>query len=448
MASNLSKATVLRAVPVRCFSSGANHIPVSGVPNYCAEISKLQNGLKVVSTENCSPLARISILFKAGSRFENYETLGVTHVLRIAAGLSTQNATQFSIMRHIQQVGASLTCSTDREVISYTLEGTREAVKEASPFFAEVATKQVFRPWEISDNTDRLKLELKIRPYELRALDLLHKAAYRDRGLGNSLFIGKTKIGKISSETLQHYFCQHFVASKGTVAAVGFEHNDVLKFAEKLKIRESCDENCMKSTYTSGEARLEKGGNLTYIAMGKEGGRLIPSNEALVYGILQHVYGTKPGVPYGAGGCSVLARCVTSNVPSASVQAINANYSDSGLFGVLVCVPAANAGTAVSLVAKALSSTDITEADVKRGKAQLMRSMLSSLESGANIVENLGIQALFSDNALDAVGISNAIAGISPNDVIQAARKVASSKLSIASIGNLKTVPFLDELTC
>lgn len=67
-------------------------------------------------------------------------------------------------MRHIQQVGANLSVSADRELISYNLEGTREAIEETMPFLTEVATKQVFKPWEISDNVHRLKLELATRP--------------------------------------------------------------------------------------------------------------------------------------------------------------------------------------------------------------------------------------------------------------------------------------------
>lgn len=73
-------------------------------------------------------------------------------------------------MRHIQQVGATLTASSDREVIAYTLEGTRKAVEETLPFLTEVVTQQVFKPWEISDNVPRLRLELAQRPPQVSQL--------------------------------------------------------------------------------------------------------------------------------------------------------------------------------------------------------------------------------------------------------------------------------------
>lgn len=84
--------------------------------------------------------------------------------MRIAAGLSTRNSSQFAIIRNIQQVGATLTATSDREVIAYTLEGTRQAVEETLPFLTDVVAQQVFKPWEISDNVPRLRLELSQRP--------------------------------------------------------------------------------------------------------------------------------------------------------------------------------------------------------------------------------------------------------------------------------------------
>lgn len=102
--------------------------------------------------------------FRAGSRNETPDNLGAAHVIRVAAGLSTRNSSQFSIVRNIQEVGATLTASSDREVIAYTLEGTRKAVEKTLPFLSEVVTQQVFKPWEVSDNVPRLRLELAQRP--------------------------------------------------------------------------------------------------------------------------------------------------------------------------------------------------------------------------------------------------------------------------------------------
>lgn len=66
----------------------------------------------------------------------------------------------------------------------------------------EVVSGQIFKPWELQENSSRLKIDLKTRPWMTRAIDLLHKAAFRT-GLGNSMYCPKSMAGKHDSETVR-----------------------------------------------------------------------------------------------------------------------------------------------------------------------------------------------------------------------------------------------------
>jgi hypothetical protein len=68
-------------------------------------------------------------------------------------------------------------------------------------FLGDVASKQVFKPWEISDNIPRLKYELSTLSPFAQLVDLLHTAAYR-RGLGNSLFCPDHLVGSHNTESV------------------------------------------------------------------------------------------------------------------------------------------------------------------------------------------------------------------------------------------------------
>ena len=63
----------------------------------------------------------------------------------------------------------------------------------------DVATRQLFKPWEISDQSPRLRHQISTVPETSRVIELLHKAAYR-KGLGNSLYCPKRNVGIIGSE--------------------------------------------------------------------------------------------------------------------------------------------------------------------------------------------------------------------------------------------------------
>lgn len=127
----------------------------------------------------------ICCIYRAGSRNETADNLGVTHLLRNCAGLSTKNVSQFLITRNIQQVGASLTATSDRETISYTLEGTKSAVDKVLPFLTEVATQQVFKPWEVSDTIPRLHLDIATRPLQVCNI----KKLLMNKSISNSYII-------------------------------------------------------------------------------------------------------------------------------------------------------------------------------------------------------------------------------------------------------------------
>ena len=69
----------------------------------------------------------------------------------------------------------------------YTTAITRDKVDSAIDFFFDTITQPSFKPWELSDNTGRMALEVAELSNEAKAVELLHQAAYRT-GLGNSVF--------------------------------------------------------------------------------------------------------------------------------------------------------------------------------------------------------------------------------------------------------------------
>lgn len=87
----------------------------------------------------------------------------------------------------------------------------------------------------------------------MRAVDLLHKAAYR-RGLGNSLFIAKYKLGNISSETLQHYVASTFLTGRSAVVGLGVEHGQLEEYAQGLALQQG-EGKTPSSEYKGGEIR-------------------------------------------------------------------------------------------------------------------------------------------------------------------------------------------------
>ncbi|GLV42288.1 Lysophosphatidylcholine acyltransferase [Carabus blaptoides fortunei] len=420
MATNAVKTPIIRAVATRSYSSQKT-VPICGS---VADIKTtvLPNKLVVASADNGSPLARVSVVFRAGSRNECGDSLGATHTLRIAAGLSTKNSSQFAITRNIQQVGASLTCTTDRETIAYTLEGTYDAVDRSSEFLSDIAGQQVFKPWELSDSLPRLKLELASLSPQVRAVNFLHRVAFR-QGLGNSLFCAKHRVGKLSSETLQHYVANNFTTNRAAVVGLGVNHDQLVKYAQNMCLESGAGTSASASKYYGGEVRSEKGGDLAFIAVGTEGAALSNQKEALAFAILQRALGVGPYAKRGNESSGLLYKAISGCIKDQpiAVSALNVSYSDTGLFGVILATAADSAGECVQSAVKALRAGSVSDQDVTRAKNQLKAATLLEAESGSNFIEVMGNQAALTGSVLTPEQIIAAIdAGISADDSLSA----------------------------
>lgn len=257
--------------------------------------------------------------------------MGASHLLRIATGLSTKNATGFAIARNLQQVGGNLSCTSDREVVAYNVEVTRDKLETGLKFLEAAVTGQVFKPWELGDNAHRVKEDIKRVSDCVKAIELVHEASFAG-GLGNSIFCPKHNAGKLSTETLQHYFASTCTANRCAVVGVGIDHQILVGYAQSLGLDTGAGPEHATNYVGPSEIRWDKGGNTASVAVATQGAGWKDQKEALAHAVLQYAAGVGPHTKRGAnngaltkqiGGC-------------AAAKTLNACYSDTGLFGFVV----------------------------------------------------------------------------------------------------------------
>lgn len=437
MACTASKTHLFKSVASRGYSAAAQS--ASKIAQKEIKTTVLPNKLVVASVESELPISRVAILFRAGSRNETYDNLGASHVIRNAAGQSTASATAFGITRNLQQIGGSLSATSDREVIAYNVDVSRDNLETGLEFLKNASTCQLFKPWEVEDTLPRLKLDVATIPDQVRALELLHQATYRS-GLGNSIYIPKKRIGKLSSETLQHYFCNNFTTNRAAVVGVGIDHQILVGYAQNLALESGEGKDSASVFNGATEARKERGGSWAHVAVATEGAALNKRADVLAFAILQAAIGTGPTTKYGESQ-GPLSRAV-----SCPIKALNVSYTDSGLFGFVLSAKGKEAGKAVEAAIKTLKSGRISEDDIARGKAILKSAVLFNSDNTGRLIEDIGNQALLLGKVQSAEALVDEIECVNAGDVQRAASKVASGKLSIGAAGNLETVPFVNQI--
>ncbi|XP_073447151.1 cytochrome b-c1 complex subunit 2, mitochondrial [Aquarana catesbeiana] len=427
-------------------AAGKAHLPPEEL-----EITKLPNGLVVASLENYSPSSRIGVFIKAGSRYESANNLGVNHVLRLASNLTTKGASAFKITRGLEAAGASLSVTSTRENIVYSVECLRDYVDTVMEYLINVTTAPEFRRWEVAELGGKVKTD-KILAYQnpqVGVLENLHVAAYRN-GLSNSLFCPDYRIGKVSPDELQQYVQNHFTSARMALVGLGVSHSVLKQVGEHfLNIRSGAGPAAIKAQYRGGEIREQNGDSLVNAAIVAEGAA-VGSPEANAFNVLQHILGAGPYIKRGSNSSSKLSQAVSKATSEPfDVSAFSANYSDTGLFGIYTISQAAAAGDAIKAAVnqvKAVAGGTVTEADLTRAKNQLKSQYLLSSENSSGLLNEIGSQALAAGTYTSPAAAIQQIDSVTSADVVNAAKKFASGKKSLAASGNLENTPFVADL--
>lgn len=439
MASKLLGSQTLRST--RNYASAAAKTVPTAETSQQIKTTTLNNGLIVTSVESSSPLSRVAVAFRVGSRNEPAGKEGLVHVLRMASMLSTRQTSQFALTRTLNQAGASLECASGREHIIYSLNCSRQHIGGLLPKLSDVATQQTFKPWELNDNIYRIKLDLAAVNPQAKAIDLLHKVGFR-HGLGNSLFCPSHMVGKHSSEDLKQFVSTSFTSKNAAVIGVGVPHEQLVEYAQKLSLVSASSGSSAASKIHGGDVRVELGGNTAHVALATAGGSLSDFKNALVFALLQRVLGSGL-VKYGNSSVSKLLAVDPSLI---AASALNLNYSDAGLFGLTISAPANMTKDAVLKAAKLLRSLKISDAQLASAKAQLKADLLMGLDNSAQALENLTLSTFFNGSSTDVFAVLSQMEKITSADVNAVAGQLTSAKFAVAAVGNVQHVPYADEL--
>ncbi|OXA56462.1 cytochrome b-c1 complex subunit 2, mitochondrial [Folsomia candida] len=416
----------------------SNEPPAPFVARETLKTSKVGN-TTVASIETNQAISRLAIYFRAGSRFETDQTQGVVHMLRICAGLGTGGASHFGLTRNVELAGANLSCTAGREFIGYTIDAARDKISSVDKFLQDVAMNQVFKPWEVSDNVPRARLERSIRPPEARLMEQIHKAAFR-KGLGYSLYSPKWMLGNHKSEMLSKFVKENFL--EAAVVGVGMPHEQAVDFASRLNLSGGQKASTLAKYNPGADLRKETNDRLAYVALAVQGPSLSDPKKATAAALVHRALGTPSRVCHGLAPNSKLTTALGDNDVKAAAVGFSASYSDSGLVGVYIAAPAKRVDAITRKSADILRSAKFSAQDATRAKGILKGDLALEDETGQGLVEYLAVQSLLGK----PLPLSEQLALVDSVTAEDMNAVLSGGKLSMAVFGNVSNVPYLDEL--
>jgi len=426
--------------------------PAAVMKSPTVEFSKLENGLKIASMDKQGLKAQLGLFVNAGSRFETSTNFGVSHMVSMMSYHSTAHLSHLRTVKTLEQLGANLTatCTAGREDIGYKVAVMREFVPLVVPLMIGNVLFPRLLPWEVKATSKKLKeaREKLEKDPDAMVSDLLHKAAYCNNTLGQSPWASDRSMPYFTPETIRSYLLDHFAPERMVLVGINVEHSELSMWA----MRSFADYNAIplkdrvetSSVYTGGDLRMEGASPFCHLAIGLESSPW-GQEDLAPFALLQELLGGGNAVSSapGAGLTSRISqRIVQQNPYVESCAAFSSSYSDSGLFGVYGVVQPEKAGEMAMSILQVLGGlTEVSEMELAKAKAMLKGKLYRQVDEDQVLMQDMAQQLLLGSQYGSPKHFAGLIDAVTVDEVTAAARKMLSSKPTIAAYGDTHTVP-------
>lgn len=447
----------LRPLQAAAHVSSASRLADLSAP---ARVSTLPSGIRVATLPSASPIASVGVFVDGGSRYENTDNNGITHFLELMSLKSTNNRSDFRLVRDMLKLGANLSASSGREHLIYSADCLNEHVPHILGTLGDVIQHHAFDQQELIEERERYmqNQEAREKIMDHKIMESVHEAAYNGTGLGLSLYASQHNLDTFSHETLKQYTRQLFAPKRMVISAVGVDHNELVALTSEVfnSLPQSGNELAkVPARYAGGEVRMHKrssdGDGLTHFALAFET-ESWHSPDLVAMCVLQMMMGGGGSFSAGGPGKGMYSR-LYSNVLNKrdwvdSCTCFNSIFTDSALFGIYgTCLPE-KASELVDIMAKEFERMGgaVEATELSRAKNQLRSAVYMQLESRTLKLEDIGRQVITYGKVQTAQEISAQIEAVTPADIQRVARKMLGTPVTIAAAGDLTALPRYEQI--
>lgn len=423
-----------------------------------SQVTTLDNGVKVATSNVPGHFSALGLYVNAGSRFEDKNLKGCTHIMDRLAFKSTDHISGRDMTETLELLGDNYQCSSSRETMMYQSSVFNPDVEKMFHLMSETVRYPRITEEELEEQKTTALYEIDgvWQKHDLILPELLHQTAYSGETLGSPLLCPKELIPSISKYYLTDYRNKFYNPENIVAAFVSVPHDDAVQLTEKYfgDMKSKYPPVTKKpAKYTGGEYCIPPGPvfgglpELYHMQLAFEG---LPIDHPDIYALatLQTLLGGGGSFSAGGPGKGMYSRLYMHVLNQyyyvENCVSFNHSYSDSGLFGVSIsCIPQA-APFAAEIIAQTLSNVfandklKLTKEEVSRSKNQLKSSLLMNLESKIVELEDLGRQVLLHGRKIPMKEMMENIEKLTVDDIKRVAETVFTGKVNNPGNGNGK----------
>jgi predicted Zn-dependent peptidase len=356
------------------------------------EISKLSNGLTVVS----DPMpglesAAVGIWVNTGSRNEQRQQMGISHMLEHMAFKGTATRSARAIAEEIEAVGGVLNAYTSREQTAFHARILKDDVPLALDMIGDILSNPTFEPSELERERQVVLQELgqaRDTPDDI-VFDHLQSEIFKDQPLGWPILGQETTVNEFDRDTLKSYMASQYRQDGMTLIASGaVRHDEIMRLAEEkcAGLNRGAVPATAPAHYAGGDFRALEDLEQAHLAFAFPG----LSNRDADYFVAQ-IYATALG---GGTSSRLFQEAREKRGLCYSIYAFSNGFQDCGFLGVYAGTGESEAGEIAAVIAGEMQAiaADLTEAEVARARAQLKVSLLMGMERPGTRAEQIAGQ--------------------------------------------------------
>src|SRR6266567_940594 len=356
------------------------------------EVTRLSSGLSVI-TDAMPHLqtASLGVWVGSGSRDEQPDEHGISHLLEHMAFKGTTRRTARQIAEEIEAVGGDLNAATGVEATAYYARMLKADVPLALDVLSDILSDPSFDPEELQREQNVIVQEIgasEDTPDDM-VFEKLQETAFPDQPIGRSILGKRETVRGFDRKRLAVYLKRNYRAPDMLVVAAGaVDHRAIVSEVEQRF-----------ASFTGppapvpAPARFVGGSHIeardleqVHVALAMQG---LPQRDPDLFSL--QVFTSVLG-----GGMSSRLFQEVREIRGLcySIYAFHAPYSDTGMFGLYAGTDAADLPELMRVVVDEITngSETITEVEIARAKTQMKAGLLMALERSSARTEQLARQ--------------------------------------------------------
>ena len=191
--------------------------------------------MRVASEALPGHFSGVGVYVDAGSRYENDDLRGVSHIVDRLAFKSTSTHSGDEMLETVESLGGNIQCASSRETLMYQSATFNSAVPTVLGVLAETIRDPLIKEEEVQQQLETADYEISeiwSKP-DLILPELVHVAAYKDNTLGNPLLCPKERLSEINSDTVKRYRQAFYQPERMVLAFAGVSHEQAVYLSEQ-----------------------------------------------------------------------------------------------------------------------------------------------------------------------------------------------------------------------